>query len=249
MAFDLSDINKVVDGTVAGNKTDSTSKSPNNALGKDAFLQLLVTQMKYQDPLNPSSDTDFIAQLAQFSSLEQLQNLNQSFSDTNAMSMVGKNATVSFEDESGKTHSVTGIVDYVTKSGNTLKVSIDGELYNAEDVTSVFDANYIAMQYLPTVTAKNAVFDLGNPEDMIFEVTLGEKEYEASSVAIMVGDKTIDSKYLKYKDGKLTVDKEAFEDMNAGTYEVAFVFGNAVYTTITDKVTLTVKGISEVVDA
>lgn len=48
-------------------------------LGKDAFMQLLVSQLQNQDPINPQSNEDFIAQLAQFSSLEQMENLNDSF--------------------------------------------------------------------------------------------------------------------------------------------------------------------------
>ena len=55
-----------------------TSKKEDTPIDKDAFLKLLVTQLKYQDPLQPMEDTEFIAQLAQFSSLEQIQNLNAS---------------------------------------------------------------------------------------------------------------------------------------------------------------------------
>ena len=64
-------------------KVDEESKEKivgtrNNDLDKDAFLRLLTTQLANQDPLNPIEDREFIAQLAQFSSLEQMQNLNKS---------------------------------------------------------------------------------------------------------------------------------------------------------------------------
>ena len=66
-----------VDGiNAAGISDNSLSASQPNILGKDDFLTLLVTQLQHQDPLNPQDSTEFTAQLAQFSSLEQLGNVN-----------------------------------------------------------------------------------------------------------------------------------------------------------------------------
>lgn len=56
--------------------TNSTTTAQSQDLGKDAFMQLLVSQMRNQDPLSPTNNEDFIAQLAQFSSLEQMEELN-----------------------------------------------------------------------------------------------------------------------------------------------------------------------------
>lgn len=56
-----------------------TKREPNKELGKDAYLQLLVTQLSNQDPLSPMDNTAMVAQLAQFSALEQMNNLNESF--------------------------------------------------------------------------------------------------------------------------------------------------------------------------
>jgi len=61
------------------NTSVSSVARDDGGLGKDSFLQLLVTEMKYQDPLNPMSNKDSIAQLAQFSQLQQLENMNSSF--------------------------------------------------------------------------------------------------------------------------------------------------------------------------
>ncbi|BAH74865.1 flagellar hook assembly protein FlgD [Solidesulfovibrio magneticus] len=60
----------------SGSSASSTTSSSTSGLGMDAFLQLLVTQLQYQDPLDPMDDKEFVAELAQFSSLEQLTEIN-----------------------------------------------------------------------------------------------------------------------------------------------------------------------------
>ena len=61
--------------------TTETLLNRNGGLGRDAFLQLLVTQLQHQDPLKPQADGEFIAQLAQFSSLEQLTHIHTTLTD------------------------------------------------------------------------------------------------------------------------------------------------------------------------
>lgn len=64
-------------GAATTNEDSSSKKTGYDSLGQDAFMQLLITQLQHQDPLKPKEDTEFIAQLAQFSSLEKLTTMNQ----------------------------------------------------------------------------------------------------------------------------------------------------------------------------
>ena len=82
---------------------ETQSSAPIKILGKDDFLNLLVTQLQHQDPLNPADSTEFTAQLAQFSSLEQLNNINDnlenmeqfqaSVTNSQAVSYIGREIT------------------------------------------------------------------------------------------------------------------------------------------------------------
>ena len=72
-------------GVVTGATKKTTTTTGNSDLGKEAFLKLLVTQMQYQDPLDPQDNAEYIAQLAQFSSLEQMTNLNDTLDKVNTL--------------------------------------------------------------------------------------------------------------------------------------------------------------------
>jgi len=103
-------MNTVNDASAAGHVLSNLSisqKKPeakSNELGQTAFLELMITQMNNQDPLSPQDNTDFIAQLAQFSSVEGLERLNSSFDKFSgnfmsnqalqASSLVGRSVTV-----------------------------------------------------------------------------------------------------------------------------------------------------------
>lgn len=72
----MANTNPISNDYYLSNRT-TTKQTGSNSLGKDAFLQLLVTQLQHQDPTQPMDNTEYIAQLAQFSSLEQMQNMTK----------------------------------------------------------------------------------------------------------------------------------------------------------------------------
>ena len=75
---------------------------------------------------------------------------------------------------------------------------------------------------------------------MTFEVDYGKNEYKASDVAVVIGGQPIDSSYLTQRDSKVTISKEAFADLPNGEYNASIVFNNSLYTTVNDKLTITV---------
>lgn len=127
---------------------DNSSKSTTGTseLGKDAFLQLLCAQLKYQDPLEPADNTEFVSQLAEFSSLEQLQNLGTSTDKAQAMTLVGRYAVIETEDSNGNKSYAQGYVDYVTVSGSKIEVNVNGSNYDYDKIYQVLDDDYLIRQ-------------------------------------------------------------------------------------------------------
>ena len=126
-------------GTTGTGATTTVTKT--TELGKDDFLKLLVAQLQSQDPLNPMEDKEFISQMAQFTSLEQMKNVSNAVQITQATSYIGKQVT--WDDDTGEQQ--TGIVKAVRIVSGEPKIVVGDQNIALAKVTSVTDA--------PTATA------------------------------------------------------------------------------------------------
>ena len=133
---------KIIDSTASSVSLSSEKTSDGGALDKDAFLQLLVAEMQNQDPLQPTTNTEYISQFAQFSSLEAMQNVSSSVDMSRAQEIVGKEVFLNVTDTSGNTTEIYGRVDYVVMEAGDVFVSVNDNLYAFEDVTTVLDESY-----------------------------------------------------------------------------------------------------------
>jgi flagellar basal-body rod modification protein FlgD len=125
--------------TLSANTNQTSSRLPVQTLGQEDFLKLLVTQMTAQDPLSPQKDTDFIAQMAQFSALENSKTLvddmsrlsdQQQFSQ--ATSLLGQNVIV----VDGK-NTFTGTVNAIKLDKGIPKLEVNGKYYDLAQVVNV----------------------------------------------------------------------------------------------------------------
>ena len=103
----------------------------------DSFLKILASELQNQDPTEPVSNTEYVAQLAQFNSLQQMSALNGSMSKSQAYSLIGMQVSYTATDSSGSTVSGTGIAKSVVSSGNDVYVMVDGNKVKLSSVTSV----------------------------------------------------------------------------------------------------------------
>ena len=136
------------------NTTDRKTSSTNDS---NMFLNLMLQQLKNQDPTQPTDNTEWLSQLAQYSSLEQMTQMNTGLTNcmnyisamyndmamnaeiTQTLSMVGKEVTITVPDEndSSKTTEVTGKVTEANFKDGTGKVKVNGEYYSISNITSI----------------------------------------------------------------------------------------------------------------
>ena len=129
---------KVKELVNAVNKGLNKGKGIKNTMDKNDFLKILMTQLTHQDPTEPLQDKDFIAQMAQFSTLEQITNMNEEISKvlslimrSQAFAMIGKAVEIKAGNDT-----VSGIIEEVT-GGEYPQVLVNGKYYDFSDIERV----------------------------------------------------------------------------------------------------------------
>ncbi len=205
-------MDEIIESTKA--KQEATRKTGRD-LGKNDFLNLLVTQLRYQDPLEPVDDKEFIAQMAQFSALEQMQNMNGVLTNSQSFSLIGKHVTANTIDPTTlEVKTIEGIVSTVKMSNGKTYLVIDGKEVEADKVVEVNDSSYNRDANISQYTnligyrVKGAVYDSGTG-DLIYlsgdvkEIQRGINEDYAVmdnvsvNIAEVTGSTSADPNYIK----------------------------------------------------
>lgn len=167
--------------------------STENLVNSETFLNLLVAEMTNQDPLEPTSNTEFITQMASFSQLSYMRDSSTYAMANYAASLVGKIATATKADGNNQL-TKTGIVTSVSKKGNSYNVVIDGVSFDISKVTKVEDPGNAGSD--PTLGSNALADSIARASGMI-----GMYATVKTDDGVSVG--WIDT--VKVKDGKITV--------------------------------------------
>lgn len=132
----------VANATAVGNNSNFASSATNSGqeLGKDAFLKILVTQLQYQDPLQPMNDREFISQMAQFSSLEQMANVAANLERLEKVNTLGLaydliGAAVRYKNADGS--EAEGVVDGTEMKDGIMRVKVGNQAVDLANIVGV----------------------------------------------------------------------------------------------------------------
>lgn len=159
--------------------TSSSTATSNSNLTMDDFLQLLVAQLSNQDMYNTVDDSEFMAQMAQFSMVQALSDLNQASATSYNVSLIGKEVTVAAEDANGTVGTYTGLVTGVNLQNGSAQIIIDDMVFSASDILQVNAANVLDANTLTMVNRLGSLVDeVSEINDSLSEVlqSVGEVE-------------------------------------------------------------------------
>jgi len=126
-------VNAVSNTSTAAETSANAITKASGTLDQNDFLKLLVAQMQFQDPLNPKSNTDMAAQMAQFTALQQSTEMSSSLSMLQANGLIGSNVKVQIDSNT----STSGLVTGVTMDKGVPMVTVGGTNYKVSQITSI----------------------------------------------------------------------------------------------------------------
>ena len=138
---------RLTDGTDAASGTSGTTNNWNavftdekeKALSVNDFLTLMVSQLKNQDFMNPVDNTEYVTQLAQFATMQQMEELSSYMKTNYVMSLVGKNVTAANISVSGELQKETGPIQKVSLVNNEYSIYVNGKKFSLEKIMEVHD--------------------------------------------------------------------------------------------------------------
>ena len=183
----------VEDGKIKETESQTSlknAKDKNSTYSKDTFLKLLVAEVQNQDPLEPTSNTEWISQYATFSELEAMQNMSSAFDLSRASSLVGKTVVLQTTSETGRVTPIQG--NYVTYEGGKAYLSVGGSLYSIDDLHDVIDTDYmeafdkvyewsVALNKLPSY--ENLTMDDAEDVEKLWSEFEAMSDYEKTFIA------------------------------------------------------------------
>ena len=135
---------KVLNTGTSSNTTEKKKDEKTSPVNEDMFLQLLVAEMKYQDPMEPTSNTEWISQYATFTQVQQQSDMQQSLKQMEANNLVGKQVIMkSVNSATGETKFVSGQVDYMYVENGEIYLSINDKLFDIKELDTVVDTEYM----------------------------------------------------------------------------------------------------------
>lgn len=205
--------------TAVNQAKERAANGASQELDGDAFLMLMLEQLKNQDPMNPMDNSEMLAQQAQFTQLTELQEMNETMATNNmiqqANSLVGK--TVQIVDPNNTSRLITGVVTSANFSGDSASITVNGQQYPLGLVAAITDG---AAASDATTIANKKLSDLNNASgitDGYITLTVEDEKYKKTNTEIKItGDMTvadlqkeIEKAGLKTKieNGVLTIEK------------------------------------------
>jgi flagellar basal-body rod modification protein FlgD len=216
----MATVNNVIAG-VAANTATTTTTNKASSLGEDDFMKMLLVELKNQDPLNPMDGKDFAVQLAQFSSLQQLTNLNTTMSSLPAAIQALNNAQM--VNMIGTTATVKGNVINVTGSTTNVVFSLPADIKSG--TIKIYDNNGAQVATLPVGSLKAGINSVtwnsgGNsPGNYTFDISAADKNGNpVTPNALMSG--TVTGVSFNNGQGYLTINGQqvAFSDIVSVAY-------------------------------